>query len=304
MIAYASSLDQGGVIAPSVLDAALVLDCFAGPDSRDSTCSDRAWPLSATGIDTDVSKMVLGIPHKFIRDLDTECQESFATALRALESRGCRLADIELPHAHYGVSAYYVIASAEASANLARYDGVRYGHRCEAPRNLADLYERSRTEGFGAEVKRRILIGVYALSVGYHEACYRQAQCIRRLIRDDFDAVFDQVDAVATPTTPTPAFPLGAKIDDPVSMYRQDVYTVLANMAGLPALSVPAPPVAGLPYGLQLQGAHGADPVLLKMGHALQSHTDWHRTRPSMALPQGRNAGKPPAPLPAGEAGR
>lgn len=283
MIAYASSLDQAGIIARSVADAAVLTDSFAGPDRRDSTSSKQPWTKVGDKISGSIDGFKIGIPWAFIRDLDASCQQSFATTLAVLEAQGAKLVTVDLPHASYGVAAYYVIACAEASANLARYDGVRYGYRCEAPQDLDDLYTRSRTIGFGSEVKRRILTGIYTLSTGYYDAYYERAQQIRSLISQDFTTAFASVDAIATPTTPTPAFALGEHLDNPVSMYQQDVYTVLANMAGLPALSVPAEPVAGLPYGLQLQAERGTEARLLRIGHAIQCHSDWHRARPDLS---------------------
>jgi aspartyl-tRNA(Asn)/glutamyl-tRNA(Gln) amidotransferase subunit A len=206
------------------------------------------------------------------------------SALSELETKGASLTELSLPHSHLTIPTYYVIAPAEASTNLSRYDGVRYGHRCEDPTDLNDLYTRTRAEGFGDEVKRRILVGTYALSAGYYDAYYRKAQQARRLIRDDFLAAFEEVDIIAGPTTPGPAFEIGAKTDDPVAMYLEDVYTLAVNLAGLPGLSTPAGFVGGLPVGLQLIGRHFEEARLLNVAHQLQQATDWHTHQPALAL--------------------
>ncbi len=283
MVAFASSLDQAGVIAREVEDIAQMLNCLVGHDKRDSTSSRMPWTDPLPLMQKGCQKMRIGIPVALLDRLDGDCRKSFETAVAVLQELDAELVDIELPHAHYGVAIYHVIAPAEASANLSRYDGVRYGHRCDSPKDLEDLYIRSRTEGFGFEVKRRILTGTYVLSAGYADAYYRRAQSIRRLIRDDFEKAFDRVQLVATPTTIGPAFKKGEKLQDPVAMYQQDAFTVLANLAGLPCISTPAPPVAGLPYGLHLQARPFDEISLLQAGHALQQHTQWHRQTPETA---------------------
>ncbi len=284
MVAYASSLDQGGVISTNVRDAALLIDCFAGPDKLDSTCDPAPRQSLITQLDAGIQDLTIGIPQGLLRDLRQDCAESFAAALRGLESLGAKLRDVELPNLAYGVPTYQVLACAEASANLARYDGIRYGHSCQNPKSLIDLVERSRTEGFGAEVKRRILLGTYTLAMGYYEAFYQEAQRVRRLIRDDFAKVFLSTDVIATPTTPTPAFAIGAMVRDPVAMYNQNFYTVWANLAGLPALSIPAPQVQALPYGLQFQAPRNQDARLARLGHAAQIAFDWHLAHPDLDL--------------------
>lgn len=286
MIAFASSLDQGGVITQNVEDAALLLNCIAGQDARDSTSSDMPWEdPSARLNDGDLKTWRIGVPKALLEQLDPDCRRSFDAAIDALSSLGITLADIELPHAGFGVAAYHVIAAAEASTNLSRYDGVRFGYRCDKPKDVYDLYVRSRTEGFGIEVKRRILMGAYTLCAGFKDDYYQKAQRIRRLIHDDFKAAFESVDLIATPTTLGPAFRKGEKLKDPVAMYRQDLFTALANLAGLPCMSVPAPMVRNLPYGLHLQARPFDELTLLQIGHALQQNTDWHLATPPKSRP-------------------
>lgn len=280
MVAFASSLDQAGVIARTAEDIALMLNCLVGQDRRDATSSDEPWVDPLLHLNKSCQGLRIGIPRASLEQLDQACQDSFNTATEALQEQGAKLIDIELPNAHHGIAAYYVIAFAEASTNLSRYDGVRYGYRCDQPKNLIDLYTRSRSAGFGFEVKRRIIAGTYVLSAGYQEAYYRKAQSIRRLIRDDLQTAFKEVQIIATPTSIQPAFEKGEKLDDPVAMYRQDMFTVLANLAGLPCISTPAPMVSGLPYGLHLQAKPFDEATLLQVTHALQQHTDWHQQTP------------------------
>mgnify|MGYP005846496815 CR=1 FL=1 len=285
MIAFASSLDQAGPIAGSARDAALLLEQISGFDPRDSTSIDRPAPALTAELDAhrdaDLDGLVIGLPAALLGDaVDPSIRAAVEHTRRTLEGLGARIRDIELPTALAGVSAYYVLASAEASTNLSRYDGVRFGHRCENPVDLHDLYARSRAEGFGTEVKRRILTGTYALSIGYYDAYYRQAQKVRRRIRDEFLRAFTEVDAILTPTTPTPAFALGAKVDDPVSMYLQDLFTIPANLAGIPALSMPAGHEDNLPLGVQLLGPHFGEGLLLRVAAAFQRETDHHLRRP------------------------
>jgi aspartyl-tRNA(Asn)/glutamyl-tRNA(Gln) amidotransferase subunit A len=282
MIAFASSLDQGGPMAWSAQDLAMLLQQTAGFDERDSTCAEMPVPDYAAAIDAGVDGLVLGLPTSLLdATLAPEMQAAVDAARRVLEGLGVRFREIDLPTALAGVPAYYVLASAEASTNLSRFDGVRFGHRCEAPEDLNDLYSRSRAEGFGPEVKRRILTGTYALSVGYYEAYYRRAQKVRRRIRDEFVRAFDEVDAILCPTTPTPAFALGEKVDDPVAMYQQDLFTIPANLAGIPALSMPAGRIRGLPLGVQLLGPHFGEARLLSLAAAFQRETDHHAGRPA-----------------------
>ena len=224
----------------------------------------------------------IGLPREYFGEgLDGQVAEQINAALKTLEERGATLVDISLAHSELTIPTYYIIAPAEASTNLSRYDGVRYGHRCENPVDLHDLYTRTREEGFGDEVKRRILVGTYALSAGYYDAYYKKAQQVRRLITEDFAASFEQVDIIAGPTTPGPAFPLGAKSNDPVAMYLEDVYTLAVNLAGLPAMSIPAGFVDNKPIGLQLIGRHFDESRLLNVAHQYQQLTDWHQQHPT-----------------------
>ncbi len=299
MVAFASSLDQGGPFGRSALDCALLLEAIAGHDSLDSTSVDRPVPPYAATLERagegGARGLRIGVPREFFGEgLDPEVERLVREAGRAFESLGARLVDVSLPYSMRGLSAYYIVAPAEASSNLARYDGVRYGYRTPSPESLLDMYERTRAEGFGAEVKRRILIGTYALSSGYYDAYYLKASQIRTLIARDFEQAFGQADLLLAPTSPTAAFPLGAKVDDPLQMYLSDVYTIPANLAGLPAMSIPCGftradaadgngPGAYLPVGLQLIGRPFDESGLLKAGHAYQQVTDHHRRRPSSA---------------------
>ena len=282
MVAFASSLDQGGPLARSAADCAALLSVIAGFDPADSTSAERDTEDFTAALDEDLSGLRIGIPAEYFGEgLDSGIADTVQAGLAALEQHGASLIDISLPHSHLAVPAYYVIAPAEASTNLSRFDGVRYGHRCANPADLHDLYTRTREEGFGAEVKRRILVGTYALSAGYYDAYYRKAQQIRRLIQQDFVQAFEQVDVIMGPTTPHPAWKLGEKSDDPVSMYLEDIYTLSANLAGLPAMSVPAGFCEGLPVGLQLIGNYFEESRLLNIAHQYQQLTDWHRQMPT-----------------------
>jgi len=281
MIAYGSSLDQGGVIARNAEDCALILQAMAGFDPRDSTSVERPVPSYPASLDRDLAGLRVGVPEEWLgAGLDPGVRAVIAAAATQLESLSARVEHIRLPHSPLCIASYYVIAMSEASSNLARYDGVRFGHRCQDPSNLSDLYRRSRAEGFGTEVKRRIMIGTYALSTGYYDAYYLKAQKVRRLIADDFRKAFEQVDVILGPVAPTPAFPLGAKTDDPVQMYLGDIHTLSLNLAGLPGLSVPAGFSAGLPVGLQLIGNYWEEERLLTVAHQWQQATDWHRACP------------------------
>ncbi|WP_295543704.1 Asp-tRNA(Asn)/Glu-tRNA(Gln) amidotransferase subunit GatA [uncultured Thiohalocapsa sp.] len=281
MIAFASSLDQAGVLARSAADAAVVLQAMAGFDPRDSTSAEVPVADYAETLTDGIQGLRIGLPKEYFdAGLDAGVEASVRAALAALEQQGATLVDISLPNAPLSVPVYYVVAPAECSSNLARFDGVRYGHRCEAPVDLQDLYERSRAEGFGAEVKRRIMIGTYALSAGYYDAYYLKAQQLRQLIAADFRNAFQDVDVIMGPTTPTTAFALGTKTDDPVAMYLNDIYTIATNLAGLPGLSVPVAPVDGLPAGLQMIGDYFAEGRLLNIAHQLQQATDWHLAPP------------------------
>ena len=283
MVAYASSLDQAGVLTRSAEDAALMLGVMAGFDPRDSTSVDRPVPDYVSGLSAPFPGLRIGLPKEYFgAGLDPEVARLVTEAVDELRGLGADVRDISLPNTALAIPAYYVVAPAEASSNLARYDGVRFGHRCEDPRGLRDLYTRSRAEGFGPEVKRRIMIGTYALSAGYYDAYYLKAQKVRRLIRDDFARAFESVDVILGPTAPTPAFDIGAKSDDPVTMYLSDIYTISANLAGLPGISVPCGFVAGRPVGFQVVGPHFEESRLLSLAHHYQQQTDWHSRAPKL----------------------
>jgi aspartyl-tRNA(Asn)/glutamyl-tRNA(Gln) amidotransferase subunit A len=285
MIAFASSLDQAGPFGRSAMDCALLLDAIAGHDPLDSTSVDRPVPVTADILAKEgegaARGLRLGIPREFFGEgLDPEVERLVRSAAEAFTSVGATLVDVSLPTSMQGIAAYYIVAPAEASSNLARYDGVRYGHRTASPESLLDMYERTRAEGFGAEVKRRILLGTYALSSGYYDAYYLKASQVRTLIARDFEQAFAKADVLLTPTAPTPAFPLGAKTDDPLAMYLNDVYTIPVNLAGLPGISIPCGFSEGLPVGLQLVGRPFDEPTLLAAAHAYQRVTDHHTRRP------------------------
>jgi aspartyl-tRNA(Asn)/glutamyl-tRNA(Gln) amidotransferase subunit A len=276
MIAFASSLDQGGVFAVSAEDASLLLSAMAGFDERDSTSVELPVPDYTAGLATPLKGLRIGVLREFFQGLDASIAQLIHAALDALRAQGAVLKEVSLPHLPLSVPTYYVVAPAECSSNLARFDGVRYGYRCEKPKDLQDLYLRSRGEGFGAEVKRRIMIGTYVLSAGYYDAYYLKAQQVRALIASDFERAFHEVDVVIGPTTPTTAFELGAKTQDPVTMYLNDIYTIGANLAGLPAMSLPCGFSEGLPVGLQIVGPHFAEGRLLNVAHQYQRESDWH----------------------------
>jgi aspartyl-tRNA(Asn)/glutamyl-tRNA(Gln) amidotransferase subunit A len=281
MVAFASSLDQGGLIARSAEDIAWVLGSMAGFDARDSTSVDRPIDDYRAALGEELVGLRVGIPRKhFGEGLDAGVGATVRAAIAQLEQLGATVREVELPNASLAVPAYYVVAPAEASSNLSRYDGVRFGHRAHNPRDLDDLYRRSRSEGFGAEVKRRIMVGTYALSAGYYDAYYLKAQQLRRLISDDFRRAFEDVDVIAGPTSPTVAFRIGEKAHDPVTMYLSDVYTIAANLAGLPAMSIPAGFHEGLPVGLHLMADYFCESRLLAIAHQFQQETDWHRRAP------------------------
>jgi len=281
MIAFASSLDQAGVITRSAEDAALLLGVMAGFDERDSTSVDHPVPDYVAGLGDSLAGLRVGIVRQhFDSGLDEATGKAVRDALAVLEAQGATLTEVDLPNLDYCVPTYYVVAPAECSSNLSRFDGVRFGHRASDPDDLLDLYCRSRGEGFGAEVKRRIMTGTYVLSAGYYDAYYLQAQKVRQLISDDFSRAFENVDVIAGPTTPTPAFELGDKTDDPITMYLNDIYTIGANLAGLPAMSTPCGMVDGLPVGLHLVGPHWAEESLLRTAHQYQAQTDWHTLCP------------------------
>ncbi len=282
MIAFASSLDQAGVMALSAADAAFVLDEMAGFDERDSTSANVAVPDYVDALDNDIKGLRIGLPKEYFGEgLDARVGASVQAAIEEYQRLGAEIVDISLPNSALSVPVYYVVAPAECSSNLARFDGVRYGHRCDDPKDLEDLYKRSRAEGFGPEVQRRVMIGTYVLSAGYYDAYYLKAQKIRQLIADDFARAFEQVDVIMGPTCPTTAFALGAKTDDPVSMYLNDIYTIATNLAGLPGMSIPVAPVDGLPVGLQIIGNYFEEARLLNVAHRLQHVTHWHQGAPA-----------------------
>jgi aspartyl-tRNA(Asn)/glutamyl-tRNA(Gln) amidotransferase subunit A len=283
IIAFASSLDQAGPMARTAEDCALALAAMAGVDGGDSTSADRQVPDFHGALSTDIQGLRIGLPKQFFNDdLDNQVRTRVSEALAELEKAGATLVEIDLPHSHYAIATYYVIAPAEASANLARYDGVRFGHRCDDPQDLEDLYLRSRSEGFGEEVQRRILVGTYALSAGFYDAYFNKAQQVRRVITEDFHKAFEQVDVIAGPSAPGVAFPFGAKQQDPIAMYMEDIYTLAVNLAGLPGLSTPAGFINGMPVGLQLIGRPFDEQTILNMAHRLQTDTDWHMSHPKL----------------------
>ena len=278
MIAFASSLDQGGLITISAEDASLLLGAMAGFDERDSTSVELPVPDYAAALEQPLKGLKIGLLKEFFDEgLDGAIKQHVLAALEVLSAQGAVLKEVSLPSLPLSVPTYYVVATAECSSNLARFDGVRYGYRCENPRDLLDLYQRSRGEGFGAEVKRRIMTGTYVLSAGYYDAFYLKAQRVRQLISNDFERAFHEVDVLIGPTTPTTAFELGAKSGDPVTMYLNDIYTIGANLAGLPAMSVPCGLAQDLPVGMQIIGPHFTEERLLNVAHRYQRETDWHR---------------------------
>jgi len=281
MIAYASSLDQAGVLARNAEDCALLLQGMAGFDPQDSTSIDEPVPDYSATLGDSLQGLRIGVPKEYFgAGLDPRIAERVQASIEALEKLGAVIKPISLPNMQQAIAAYYVIAPAEASSNLSRFDGVRFGYRCENPKDLTDLYKRSRAEGFGPEVQRRIMVGAYALSAGYYDAYYLQAQKIRRLIKNDFMAAFEDVDMILSPTTPNPAWKLGAKNADPVAAYLEDIYTITANLAGLPGLSMPAGFVDGLPVGVQLLAPYFQEGRLLNAAHQYQQVTDWHTRAP------------------------
>ena len=282
MIAFASSLDQAGVLAPSAADCALLLGAMAGFDPRDSTSVDVPVPDYVAELEAPLRGKRIGVLKEFFAEgLEGPTGALVEAAIALLREQGAEIVEVSCPNLPLSVPTYYVVAPAECSSNLSRFDGVRFGHRCKEPRDLMDLYKRSRGEGFGAEVKRRIMTGTYVLSAGYYDAYYLKAQKVRSLITADFRRAFETVDLLVGPTSPTPAFAIGAKVDDPITMYLNDIYTIGANLAGLPAMSVPCGFVGGLPVGLQLIGPHLAEARLLGAAHAYQSATDHHRRVPA-----------------------
>ncbi|MCP5223486.1 MAG: Asp-tRNA(Asn)/Glu-tRNA(Gln) amidotransferase subunit GatA [Zoogloeaceae bacterium] len=284
MIAYASSLDQGGAFGRSAEDCALLLSAMAGFDARDSTSVERETEDYTRDLGKPLAGLRIGLPKEFFAEgMDDDVRTAIDAALDQYRQLGATTVEVSLPNAKLAIPAYYVIAPAEASSNLSRFDGVRYGHRAPEYTDLADMYSKSRAQGFGAEVKRRILVGTYVLSHGYYDAYYLQAQKLRRLIAEDFIAAFTQCDVIAGPTSPTVAWPIGEKSDDPVQMYLQDIYTIAVNLAGLPGLSLPCGTGANdLPVGLQLIGNYFDEARLLNVAHGFQQATDWHQRMPAV----------------------
>ena len=283
LVAYASSLDQIGVFSRTARDAARLLEVIAGHDERDSTSVPEPVPSYAEALDGDVSGLVVGIPREYFEaeeGIEPRVLAAVREGVAELERAGAKVREVSLPHTRYAVATYYLIATAEASSNLARFDGVRYGHRTRESGDLGDMYRRTRSEGFGAEVKRRIVLGTYVLSAGYYDAYYRKAQQVRTLLRRDFERAFEGCDVLATPTAPEVAFEIGERTDDPLRMYLSDIFTVSANLAGIPAISIPCGQVRGLPAGLQLLAAPLQESTLLRVADAYQRRTDHHLQRP------------------------
>ena len=281
MIAFASSLDQAGPMARTAEDCALLLNCMASYDNKDSTCVDRPVPNYSANLGDSIKGLRIGIPKEYFSEgLNAGTEKAVRESLAEYEKMGAELVEISLPNTGLSVPAYYVIAPAEASANLSRFDGVKYGHRCDNPKDLEDLYRRSRAEGFGDEVQRRILIGTYCLSAGYYDAYYGKAQQVRELIRQDFTQAFEKVDLIMGPTCPSPAFEFGSKGNDPVAMYLEDIYTISTNLAGLPGMSLPCGMVDNKPVGLQIIGNYFDEARMLNAAHQFQQVTDWHTQAP------------------------
>jgi aspartyl-tRNA(Asn)/glutamyl-tRNA(Gln) amidotransferase subunit A len=272
LIAFASSLDHIGPLTKTVKDTAIVLRTIAGRDPMDSTSAELPVPDYVAELDKPVRGMKIGIAKEYLGEgLDSEVRNAVEAGIQKLASLGCEIVEVSLPHTKYAVPAYYIVATAEASSNLARFDGVRYGHRSKDARTLSDMYRSSRDEGFGAEVKRRIMLGTYALSAGYYDAYYLKAQKVRTLLTRDFEDAFKQVDAIVTPTSPTAAFKLGEKVDDPLAMYLADIYTVTADLAGIPGISIPCGATKEkLPIGMQILGKHFAEATILRVAHAFE----------------------------------
>lgn len=284
MIAYASSLDQGGPMAKSAEDCAHLMQAMAGFDEKDSTSADTPSEDYLANLNTPLTGLKIGLPKEYFGEgLDSQVADIIMAAVKEFEKLGATVKEISLPNLQLSIPSYYVIAPSEASSNLSRFDGVRFGHRCDDPKDLLDMYMRSRAEGFGTEVQKRIMVGTYALSEGYYDAYYLKAQKIRRLIKEDFVKALDEVDVIMGPVAPTTAFGLGSKTSDPVAMYLEDIYTLSVNLAGIPAMSVPAGFANGMPVGLQVMGNYFAEAKLLNVAHQYQQHTDWHLQTPTMA---------------------
>lgn len=283
LVAFASSLDQIGPLTKNVEDSAYVLQSIAGYDASDSTSANVDIPDYTAALTGDVKGLRIGVPKEYLgAGIDPRVKEAVMNALSVYESLGATWEEISLPHTEYAIAAYYLLASSEASSNLARFDGVRYGVRADNPDNLIDLYRKSRSQGFGDEVKRRIMLGTYALSSGYYDAYYLKAQKVRTLIKGDFDKAFEQYDLIIGPTAPTPAFRIGEQVGDPLTMYLNDICTIPVSLAGIPAISVPCGNADGLPIGLQIIGKAFDESTVLRAAHAFEAHTDYHKLRPQL----------------------
>ncbi|HUJ17780.1 MAG TPA: Asp-tRNA(Asn)/Glu-tRNA(Gln) amidotransferase subunit GatA [Nitrospirota bacterium] len=284
LVAFASSLDQIGPITKDVSDTAILMNVIAGHDPKDSTSADIAKPDFTKALKRDVKGLKVGLPREyFIDGMDPEVERAVRQAVKTLESLGAAIVDVSLPNTRYAVATYYILATSEASSNLARYDGVKYGYRAASPKDLLDMYKRSRDEGFGPEVKRRIMLGTYALSAGYYDAYYKKGQQVRTLIKHDFDEAFKTVDVIATPTAPTAAFKIGEKSADPLQMYLSDIFTISVNLAGIPGISIPCGfTSANLPIGLQILGKHFDEESVIHTAYAYEQATEWHRRKPKL----------------------
>jgi len=283
LVAFASSLDQIGPLTKNVEDSAYVLQAIAGYDQMDSTSANVEIPDYTSALTGDVKGLRIGVPKEYMgQGVDPKVKEAVLAALRVYESLGATWEEVSMPHTEYAVATYYLLASSEASSNLARFDGVRYGVRAENPDNLIDLYRRSRSEGFGSEVKRRIMLGTYALSSGYYDAYYKKAQQVRTLIKRDFDQAFEKYDILIGPTAPTTAFRIGEQVGDPLTMYLNDILTIPVSLAGVPAISIPCGLAEGMPVGLQIIGKPFDESTVLRTAHAFEQHTDHHKARPQL----------------------
>ena len=284
LVAFASSLDQIGPITKDVTDAALLMNVIGGHDSRDSTSANIAMPDLTKALKKDMKGLTVGLPKEyFIEGMDPEVDHAVREAVKILEGLGAKVTEVSLPHTKYAVATYYILATSEASSNLARYDGVKYGYRAAGPKDLLDMYMRSRDEGFGPEVKRRIMLGTYALSAGYYDAYYKKGQQVRTLIKRDFDEAFKKVDVIATPTAPTAAFKIGEKSADPLQMYLSDIFTISVNLAGIPGISIPCGfTSSNLPIGLQILGRHFDEESVLHAAYAYEQATEWHLRKPKL----------------------
>ncbi|HZX34933.1 MAG TPA: Asp-tRNA(Asn)/Glu-tRNA(Gln) amidotransferase subunit GatA, partial [Thermodesulfobacteriota bacterium] len=284
MVAFASSLDQAGPITKDVTDAAIVLSIMAGHDHKDATSINAPVPDYAASLNAKIKGLKIGIPKEyFVTGLDKEVEGAITAAIEVLKGLGCETVEVSLPHTEYAVAVYYLVATAEASSNLARFDGVKYGLRMDAGKGLLDMYKETRDKGFGSEVKRRIMLGTYSLSAGYYEAYYKKASQVRTLIKQDFDEAFKKCDVILTPTSPTAAFKLGEKTDDPLTMYLSDIFTISCNLAGIPGISLPCGFTKNnLPIGLQLLGRHLDEQTILNTAFAYEKSTEWHKKRPKI----------------------